>query len=81
MDLSPKWVKLSPKQTIFLLVNTEAAEVVKGIADGIDCNLYLFDTQLTTSNMYAVVVCSVLVLIGAHVILNVVSSKRASRVK
>ena len=57
------------------------AEVVKGIADGIDCNLYLFDTQLTTSNMYAVVVCSVLVLIGAYVILNVVSSKRASRVK
>lgn len=46
------------------------SEVVEGIKNSVDCNLYFFDSQVSMGAMYAIVICSVVVLIGLYVLLN-----------
>ncbi len=53
------------------------SEVVEGIKDSIDCNIYFFDNKVSLGGMYAVMVCSVIVLIGLYVLLSVLKNKRA----
>lgn len=53
------------------------AEAVEAVKDSIDCNLYFFEEQVSTSAMYAVLSTSVALLIGAYVLLNVFFAKRA----
>ena len=45
-------------------------EVVQGIRDSVDCNLYFFDNKVELSTIYLILVGSILVLIGLYVLLN-----------
>lgn len=45
-------------------------EVVQGIRDSVDCNLYFFDNKVDLPAMYLILVGSILVLIGLYVLLN-----------
>ncbi len=46
-------------------------EVVEGIRDSIDCNLYFFGNKVSVGGMYAVLAGSVLLLVGAYILMNV----------
>lgn len=54
------------------------AEVIEGIKDGIDCNLYFFDNLVSHSAMYAILGGSVAVLTAAYVFINVLRRKKAN---
>lgn len=47
-------------------------EVVEGIRDSIDCNLYFYGDLVSTGAMYAILAGSVAALIGVYVLLNLV---------
>ena len=46
------------------------AEVVSGIRDSVDCNLYFFGHAVSTVVMYAIMLGSIAALIGLYVLLN-----------
>ncbi len=54
------------------------AEVIEGIKDSVDCNIYFFDKKVDISIEYAVLIGSVLLLIGIYVLLNALKNKRHS---
>lgn len=54
------------------------AEVIDGIRDSIDCNLYFFDHSVETGTMYLVLVGSVAILIATYIILNLFTSSAAA---
>ena len=45
-------------------------EVVESMKDVIDCNLYFFDHKVEIGTMYAILIATVAVLIGAYIVLN-----------
>ena len=45
-------------------------EVVQGIRDSVDCNLYFFESKVEFTAMYLILVGSILALIGLYVLLN-----------
>ena len=45
-------------------------EVVQGIRDSVDCNLYFFENKVEFTAMYLILVGSILALIGLYVLLN-----------
>lgn len=47
------------------------AEVVEGIKDSIDYNVYFFNNQVGVGNMYLIMISSVVVLVGIYIFLNV----------
>lgn len=49
-----------------------SAETVEAIKDSVDCNLYFFDNKVTATAMYAFLASTVVVLIGAYVLINVI---------
>ena len=49
---------------------------VEGLKDAIDCNLYFFETQVSLSTMYLVLGLTVLALIGAYVLINVLDKRK-----
>lgn len=51
-------------------------EVVEGIKESIDCNLYFFGNQVEIPTMYLILCGTIAVLIGAYVLLNVLYGKR-----
>ena len=51
------------------------AEVVSGIRDSIDCNLYFNGNLVSTGTMYAILAGSVAALIGIYVLLNLLRRK------
>lgn len=51
-------------------------EVVESIRDSVDCNLFFFDTKVTTGAMYAILCGSILLLIGIYVAMNIIASRR-----
>lgn len=51
-------------------------EVVEGIKDSIDCNLYFFDNKVELSAMYVIVAVSAAALIGIYILINVVFGKK-----
>jgi multidrug/hemolysin transport system permease protein len=57
------------------LAKTAPEQVVKGVKDAIDCNLYFFDTQVETWVMYLVTVVTIVVLICAYVLINILSKR------
>lgn len=59
------------------------AEVVEGIKDSVDCNLYFFKNGVSTGAMYAVLLTSIAVLVGIYVAINLIWGKklRFSKVK
>lgn len=52
-------------------------EMVEGLMDGIDINLYFFGDKVEVSTMYIVVGGTVAVLMAAYLIINLVASKKA----
>lgn len=48
-------------------------EAIKSIKDGIDCNLYLFDKQISIAGMYGIVLITILVLITIYIVINIVN--------
>ena len=53
------------------------AEVIEGIKDSIDCNLYFFGNKVSTGTMYGVLIGSIAVLIGVYVLIMYLRSKKA----
>lgn len=51
-------------------------EVVEGIKDSIDCNLYFFDNKVELSSMYIIVAASAAALIGIYILVNAVFGKK-----
>ena len=51
-------------------------EVVEGIKDSIDCNLYFFDNKVELSSMYITVAVSAAALIGIYILINTVFGKK-----
>ena len=50
-------------------------EVMKGIRDSIDCNIYFFEKEVPVAAMYAVLLVSIAVLLLIYVLLNVLFGK------
>ena len=51
-------------------------EVIEGIKDSVDCNLYFFDNDVSISVMYVVLIAAIVVLISIYILLNVLKSKK-----
>lgn len=51
-------------------------EVVKNIKGSVDCTVKFFGTEVSEGASYAVFVCSVLLIIGAYVLINILRKKR-----
>lgn len=54
-------------------------EVVTGIRDSIDCNLYFFGTPVSKTAMYLVLILVTAALIGIFVLINYLTSKKAKK--
>ena len=54
-------------------------EVVKAIRDSVDCNLYFFDHQVSGTQMYLILVGSILLLVGLSVVINRIAGRRGAR--
>ena len=52
------------------------SEVVEGIRDSIDCNLYFFGNKVELGTMYLILGGSVVILIAAYVLLNMIKKKQ-----
>lgn len=51
-------------------------EAIKSIKDGIDCNLYLLDKQISIAGMYGIVLITILVLITIYIVINIVNGRK-----
>ena len=51
-------------------------EAIKSIKDGIDCNLCLFDKQISIAGMYGIVLITILVLITIYIVINIVNGRK-----
>ncbi|MGN1187840.1 MAG: ABC transporter, partial [Lachnospiraceae bacterium] len=51
------------------------SEVIEGIKDGIDCNLYFFGDKVELGTMYIILGGAVVALVGVYVLLNVLCKK------
>lgn len=49
---------------------------VEGIRDAIDCNIYFFDSKVSIPSMYIVICASIVVLIGAYILMNLKAKKQ-----
>lgn len=58
---------------------TGAAPDIRSVRDALDCNLYFRGSGINTKEMYAVMIVSVILLIGAYVLLNVIKNRRTKR--
>ena len=53
------------------------AQAIKGFKDAIDCNIYFFGEQVSVGVMYAVLIGTVALLIGAYILINVLSNRKS----
>ena len=51
-------------------------EVVESIKNSIDCNVYFFDNAVSIGAMYGILVVSVIVLLGAYILIHKLSDKK-----
>lgn len=51
-------------------------EVIEGIKDSIDCNLYFFGSRVEIWHMYLILILSDLLLIGIYILINAMRMKR-----
>ena len=59
------------------MANQFPAEVIEGIKDSIDCNIYFFDNKVSIPAMYIILISSIIVLIGAYVLINALKNRKA----
>lgn len=62
-----------------LLNNGVPNEVVKGIRDSIDCNLYFFGDKVSVGAMYGVVILFTVLVIGAFILSSILLEKRKTK--
>lgn len=53
-----------------------SADVISGIKDNIDCNLYFFGNQVSIGTMYGIMIGSIILLIGAYILISVLRAKK-----
>jgi len=51
-------------------------QALKGLKDSIDCNIYFFESQISVNTMYLVMGITVIALLTAYVLINVLSKKK-----
>lgn len=51
-------------------------EVIEGIKDSVDCNIYFFGDKVSVPIMYVIMAASVVVLVGAYVLVSVLQAKK-----
>ena len=51
-------------------------EVIEGIKDSVDCNLYFFDNFVSIGMMYVVLIAAIVVLLSIYILLNVLKSRK-----
>lgn len=51
------------------------SDVIEGLKDSIDCNLYFFDNKVEVGTMYFIVGGAVVVLIAAYILINLLKGK------
>ena len=51
-------------------------EVIEGIKDSIDCNLYFFGSKVEVWHMYLILIITNILMIGIYILINVMHSKR-----
>lgn len=56
-------------------------EVVAGIKDSVDCNLYFFGKSVNTGVMYAVILAATVLLVGVYVAINFISIRKSKLMK
>ena len=56
-------------------------EAANGVLDSLDANMYFFGSAVPTWVMYTVAVCSVVVLVGLYVLINIVHKRKKSKNK
>ena len=54
-------------------------EAIKGLKDAFDCNLYFFGERVELWVMYLILTLSVLALLGAYILINVLSEKHKKK--
>ncbi|MDO5541389.1 MAG: ABC transporter permease [Eubacteriales bacterium] len=54
-------------------------EIVEAIKDSVDCNLYFFGEKVALSNMYFILVVSVMAAVAIYVVINVLFGKKKSK--
>ena len=57
------------------LSKTASPEIITALKDTIDCNIYFFGESVDTSVMYVVVIASIVLLLGAYVLINKFAKK------
>ena len=55
------------------------AEVIEGIRDSVDCNLYFFGSRVSLAAMYVVLTAAILLAAGLYLLLNVLARRLAAR--
>lgn len=55
------------------------AEVITALRDSSDCNVYFFGTRVSPAGMYLVLCGSIIILISAFVLINVLRAKKSGR--
>ena len=55
------------------------SEVVEGIKDTLDCNLYFFDNQVPVSTMLIVLISSVVLFTGLFILFHIITQKRVKK--
>ncbi len=51
------------------------SEVIDSLCDAVDCNLYFFGTRVREPLMYAILVGSILLLVGVYILMNVLKKR------
>ena len=54
-------------------------EVIEGIRDSIDCNLYFFGEKVETGTMYLILGAAVALLVAVYVLINVIAGRNARK--
>ena len=55
------------------------SEVIDGLRDAVDSNLYFFDGKVSVGAMYAVLAVSAFALVGIYVLINCTLGKRIDK--
>ncbi len=51
-------------------------EVIEGVKDSIDCNIYFFDSKVAISSMYMILFGAIILFTGLYVLMNVMSGRK-----
>lgn len=58
------------------LSKTAPTEVITALKDTIDCNIYFFDNKIDIATMYSVMIATIILLIGAYILINKFAKKK-----